>query len=412
MTLKGFCAEFSWVFVGFSLSCVTSSGSSRRDAASDVQVRESSLDGAVEASASNADATRALLLAIDSNVVAPELVRLRDRVAALTTQLQALQAQPNDSAMRVVAQASWRAAMESWQVLALFEIGPLSGVREFAGEDLGAEIYAWPLVNACRVDQELVRESYRDPATFAALNVGMRGLAAIEYVLFVNSNNNACSSATAINSDGTWAQISPTTIVLRRVEYALAATQLVTARIERAITAWREFANDWTRAGAGSTRFDSAQRGLNLLSDGLYYLPHDVKDLKVGHPLGVAGCLSSDCIGTEESLWAEESIAHIRNNIRGFRAAFAGVDDTHPSLSLLLRNRGRGDVVERVRASLDAASVALNTLRASIGPSVRDQRVDVTALHDALRDLNNLYKTEVVSALDLELPRAADGDND
>ena len=67
------------------------------------------------------------------------------------------------------------------------------------------EIYSWPTVNPCRIDQELVEQGYLQGDFFTANLVNTYGLDALEYLLFYGGDANACAPQLPLNVDGTWA---------------------------------------------------------------------------------------------------------------------------------------------------------------------------------------------------------------
>src|SRR5690606_29393153 len=105
---------------------------------------------------------------------------------------------------------AWREAMVLWQRAELTQLGPTGLMGSvLAGEDLRDEIYSWPLVNPCRIDQELVAKSYEDTDQLASALINLRGLDALEYLLFHDGPGNACAATVSINKDGSWDAIAP-----------------------------------------------------------------------------------------------------------------------------------------------------------------------------------------------------------
>src|SRR5690606_8604417 len=92
------------------------------------------------------------------------------------------------------ARAAWREAMLSWQVLEVFQFGPLASASVTAGRDgfqgkgLRDKIYAWPVVARCRVDEQVIGRSFVDSGMDRALISG-RGLYALEALLFYSGDD-------------------------------------------------------------------------------------------------------------------------------------------------------------------------------------------------------------------------------
>ena len=100
------------------------------------------------------------------------------------------------------AQGAWRAAALAWQAVEVMQVGPLAKGTAPGAQGLRDEIYSWPTVSPCRVDQEVVTERYADPGFFDAAVVNVYGLDALEYLLFRADAGNACDRQVRINADG------------------------------------------------------------------------------------------------------------------------------------------------------------------------------------------------------------------
>lgn len=313
---------------------------------------------------------------------------------------------------RAAAREAWRNAMAIWQQLEAMQVGPAGTAdRTTAGEDLRDEIYSWPIVNPCRVDQELVSGDYADVDTFAMEVVNVRGLDALEYLLFYEGDTNACESLSAINRDGTWDAIIDE-IPTRRLAYAATAATLVRRSAETLVARWdEEFLDEITTSGAGSETFPTAQDALNAISDALFYLDKETKDMKVAEPGGLSDACATDCAGLRESLYANHSVPHVLGNLLGFQRMYAGADEGLGFDDLLVGvgqpelAAAMGDAITNAITVVEAISDDIPTLLAA-DPS------GLVPVYDALKAITDLLKTQFLTALDLEAPMRADTDND
>ena len=98
---------------------------------------------------------------------------------------------PASTQSRDAARAAWEAAIDVWQRAEMHRYGPAGGFDVVAGQNLRANLYAWPDVNRCLLEQRLVSRGW-EGAGFAQLPTSVRGLAALEYLLFVDGTDNAC----------------------------------------------------------------------------------------------------------------------------------------------------------------------------------------------------------------------------
>ena len=88
--------------------------------------------------------------------------------------------------------------MAVWQQLELLQVGPAGLMGTVAGGDsLRDAIYSWPTVNTCRVDQESARRGFLN---LGAALVNVRGLDALEHLLFTTSADHTCSAGSEFAS--------------------------------------------------------------------------------------------------------------------------------------------------------------------------------------------------------------------
>ena len=366
-----------------------------------------------------ADGTRAVLAAVGEHVVRASLRDFEtaaDRLVAATDA-----ARTSDTAeTRDAARAAWREAMRIWQRIEVLQVGP-AGLALFTlgGRGLRDEIHPWPFVSYCRMDQGTVDGLYADAGTLRPEPVSARGLSAIEYVLFEESGTNRCGPTAVINTSGSWAALGDVEVARRRRVYAHSAAVLVAERARELRLAWdpagEDFATTLATAGAGSTLFPSAQAGLNALSDALFYLYKDVVDLKLGIPAGLyVDCATATCPDNVESPWADASLDHIRVNVETFRDAYLGAPPGLDAAGFddLLRSMGAAELDTRIQTAIATALAAIDPVVVPLEVAVDTDHEDVVALHDAIRALADLFKVEVLTLLDLELPTRVEGDND
>ena len=131
-------------------------------------------------------------------------------------------AEPTDATANAVRDA-WLAANASWQVAEVFRFGPAARTSDVdtGAQELRDQIYAWRFGGRCPVETALVDKLYA-AAGFGSSLINYRGLGAAEYLLFYPGSDNACSSASAINSKGTWAALELSETAARKRAYAAA----------------------------------------------------------------------------------------------------------------------------------------------------------------------------------------------
>jgi uncharacterized protein len=336
---------------------------------------------------------------------------LRDATAALA-------ADPTSESKLADARVAWLAAESSWQVAEPWSFGPAARSSEPGGQDLRDQIYAWPLGSRCKMDQQLVDKSY-EAAGFPQSLISGRGLGAVEYLLFYfDGTDNACSSVAAINSLGTWAAIPTAELRVRKAVYAAAAAKDIAARADALLAAWAPSGGDFRKqlveAGGASAVFSSEQAALNAVSNAMFYIEKEVKDFKVAKPLGLLDCPTATCPQAIESQFAHVASANIINNLVGFRLAFEGCGGGELALGFddWLVHVGAASLADDMSAAIEAAHATAVGMDPPLDTAIYDDLGEVEALHASIKGVTDLLKTEMVTVLDLELPKTSEGDND
>lgn len=336
------------------------------------------------------------------------------RATALRSATAAHAAAP-DATTLAAAQSAWREAAAVWQELEVFRFGPGASRMAPGGLGLRDQIYGWPLVNACKIDEQLVSRAYAEPSFATTSLINARGLGALERLLFYAGASNACSQFSAINADGSWAALSLDELALRRRDYAAVVADAIATRAAELRQAWSpsggDFRGAFAGAGAGSTVYATEQVALNVVSDALFYLEVEVKDLKLARPIGLRDCADPPCLELVESQWAQASTAHLRGNLRGFGKLFAGCggglgfDDW-------LSAAGAGDLGVRMSSSLALAIRTFDELSEPLDVALARDPKALDGPYAVVKGVTDPLKTEMTGVLDLALPMTVEGDND
>lgn len=366
-----------------------------------------------------ADAIRAVLTSIAEHVLLADVRAFHDSAVALEAATAAAVAAGTPESL-TAARDAWRVSMRLWQRIDAVQIGPAALPSLSAGGlGLRDEIYAWPLVSYCRIDQETVEPPHGDVALLRAENLNARGLAAMEYLLFNESPTNRCGVTHVINTSGSWAALGDAEVARRRLVYAHTASVLVVERALELRNAWEpsggNFAGALSTAGAGSPIYATAQAGLNALSDSLFYLYKEVTDDKIGIPAGLRiECPAATCPDSVESPFAGASLDHIRANVEAFRDVYLGapIGTDAPGIDDLLLSIGAGDLDARFFAAWNALFAQLAVVPPPLELAVDTDHGSVATLMTLTRELADLHKVELITVLDLELPNRLEGDMD
>jgi predicted lipoprotein len=345
-----------------------------------------------------------------------EFDTLAESLDAATTKLAADPSDANDNAART----AWLGAIASWQRAEPLAFGPAASTMSLGGQAIRDQIYIFPLASYCLVDQSIVSKGYESPSFGTSLG-SSRGLSALEYLLFHAGPSNACNSLVNINSSGSWAALGAEELRTRRANYAKAAAADVRSRAKALLAAWSpeqgDFYASFVKAGSGSAVYASNQDAFNVVSDALFYVERELKDWKLGWPLGlVPDCVNAPntCPNDVESRYARVSTDHLRQNLIGFRRGFEGCGLDYYGLGFddWLVSVGAEDLSERMLAALVAAQKAVDDLDPPLESAIVTSPPKVAVVHAAVKKLTDLLKTEFVTVLNLELPAGSEGDND
>jgi predicted lipoprotein len=356
----------------------------------------------------------ALSLQLDTDLATNVIVPTYEAFLDAATELEAATATYASTlapADRDAARAAFVAAMAVWQRAEVMLIGPAGLSTAVAGgEDIREEIYSWPLVNRCRVDQEIVSGAYADVDAFAAQAVNVRGLDAIEYLLYREDAANACPATADINAQGTWDMV--TDLDQRRADYAHALAVLVTREAQRLVDAWSPDAGNFlaqmTMPGAGADpAYADSQHAMNAITDAMFYIEFKTRDLKLPVPDSTSPFMV-------ESDWAELSLDEIRQNLVGFQQLFLGGESGTDANGFddVLVTLGREDLATQMGTEIEGAIAAVDAIDPPLEDAVTGDAADVQSLFDEIRDLTTLLKNEFTAVLRVQRPVNVTGDID
>jgi predicted lipoprotein len=364
-----------------------------------------------------AEAERKELLRAVGACVQKSAEDFRARAQQLETATAALATGP-DAGKREAAREAYQRAMDAWQVLEVMQIGPAALRSVPGGQELRDNIYSWPLVSRCPIEEMIVSRGYQ-ASDFPTSLVSRRGLYAIEYLLFHEGSDTACPASSPVVSSGSWAALSADELQARKRAYAAAAAVAVRQRADELVDAWAagkgNFAQTLETAGPGNAVYPTSQAALNAVSDALFYVEKDVKDTKLAEPLGLRNCESDTCPESLESSFAGRSKANVRANLLGFRRIAEGCEEGFAGKGFddLLVAVGSEPLAVKLRERMVAAEASLSAVEeADLEEALAQDKASVRAVYDALKGMTDVLKTEMATVLDLELPQSLEGDND
>jgi len=297
--------------------------------------------------------------------------------------------------------------------LEAFQIGPAaSGLTRIGGQDIRDEIYSWPTINPCRVDQNTADGSWASADFFETNLVNAIGFDAMEHLLFSDLES-VCPPQVNPVADGSWEALGEHGVLAERAGYALVLAQEIQAATVALTTAWDPLEGDFAAQLTGqaeSPLFSSNTEALDAVFQALFYLEIQAKDRKLAHPMGQKDCTKDHCAEDLEGLQSGESLAMLTANLSGFELLFTGGEGI--GFEELLTDLGHGDLATQILEE----TATLQDILAQFDGSLFDAITEGTDAPEALlvqfSALTELVKQDMVTVLHLRVPNEAAGDND
>jgi predicted lipoprotein len=362
------------------------------------------------------EASRTALLGAVGACVLTSSREFLTQAQALEAATAAYAAKP-EAGTREAAREAFRRALSAWQVVEVMQVGPAAPRAVAGGADLRDNIYSWPLVNRCAIEEQVVSRGYT-AETFPTTLVNRRGLYALEYLLFYEGADTVCTTGSPA-AGSNWTAIPAEEREARKRAYAAVVAADVSRRAAQLVDAWEPAKGGFLRtletSGPGNAVYPTSQGGLNAVSDALFYVESETKDKKVARPLGLRECESTTCPELLESQYAGRSKENLRANLVGFRRIAEGCGPGYSGVGLddLLEKVGAGALATRLREQTVAAQAAVDAIEEpDLREALAQDPASVRALYDALKSVTDVLKIDVVTVLDLELPQSVEGDND
>jgi predicted lipoprotein len=354
--------------------------------------------------------TKEALLGAMGTCAASRSHTFRERAAALDAAVKAYAAAPG-APTQMAAREAFSAAMDAWQTQEVLQYGPSApSTMSPGGKDLRDHIYAWPQFGRCAVEEGVLAKVY-ESATFGNLPINRRGLTTLEYLLFYEGSDTACTTSTDVTM---WNALSVEERSARKLSYAAAASADV---LKRAITldeAWDpakgNFVQTLKTPGAANPVYTTMVSALQAVGLGPFYLDWTVKQWKLDEPLNTA-CTTAACL---ESPYSARAKANIRLNLEAARLVLEGCEAGYAGLGFddLLASINQAPLAATLRTQLLAAEAALDAIEeADLSQAFARDVASVQALRAAVANLTTTLKTTFVMVLGFQLaPGQTDND--
>ncbi len=306
-------------------------------------------------------------------------------------------------------------ALIAWQRAEVMQLGPAAGSEGVGGSFLRDEVYSWPTVNPCRIDQLIVDEGYAAADFFDAQLVNAYGFDALEYLVFHDGADNACAPQLDINAEGSWDALGEDALRSRRAAYAAAVAGGIASHARTLADAWAE-GGAWHAAlsDPASGEYGDVQTAVDEVLRAMIYLDKVLKDAKVARPAGIRDCSADTCLDGIELTYANLSTQAAIANLEGFSRLYHGGSDADASTGFddMLRDAGEGALADEMSADIQAAIAAFEAVSGSFTDALTADPAALDAAHAAVVEVTDDLKGDFPTVLRLNIPGEAAGDAD
>lgn len=291
-------------------------------------------------------------------------------------------------------------------------------------------IYAWPLLNSCGLDQQTLALASGSSIDITENLLNLRGLGAIEYLLFEKSLMTKCN-ARAFPKLQEWNQQTDLQKKQQRCELAVLMAQDVQQKAQELKAAWNPESGNFVKQLVGGQMYRTNKDAVNALTDAALNIDR-LKDERLARPLGrYRTCLEESCPQDVEHLHSGLSLLAVETQLKTFQKLFYGSDQSDEfafGFDDMLKHYGHADLANRLRFALEKATKSVRdlqkngkTLQAQIlemdpaackRSTMENREVEVCSVHADVREVGSLFKTELLLALSLRAPASHQGDND
>ena len=325
---------------------------------------------------------------------------------------------------KLLAQESWRLAMDNWQKIEMMQLQPLLN----ADGGLRNNIYSWPIRNTCGVDLDVTyfknNEVNGQPYDISRRTASRKSMVALEYLLFNEALDHTCTGSVIPQS---WNNQTEQYRKIARCEFATEVAKDVANNAQVLLNKWlgddgvSGYAQTLKLAGTNDNEFATDHDAVNAISDAIFYLDKFTKDGKLAEPLGLFAneCGAQACPEAVESKYSQHSIKNIINNLQALKEFMQGqvAGDTSLIEGAIgfrdyLIDVGDQETADSIDANIITAITNAQAYETSLADTLISDEEKVLQTHTDVKNITDQLKTDFINSLALELPKTAAGDND
>ena len=388
--------------------------------------------GGVDVCADTEFDCQAMLTNLNDNIMVPSVqdfqtqaTKLEDKAEAYSTTL----SEGGDmAAAETELQEAWDDAMLSWQSIEVMQVGPL---KDNSGA-LRDNIYSWPSTDSCNVDEDVILATDDQNYDITSRAVTRRGLDALEYVAYSTGDLTLSCSDDQVTGNSTlqqWTNLSDAEKRQYRATYAEKAAVALSDRADELVSKWtgsNGFEQELTNPDSNGSRFANQLEAVNAVTDSLFYIEDEVKDIKLAVPLcgDKLDCPDDGQVTPEEveNPFSERSKEHVRQNLVTFQTLFLGNKEgespTRSGLDDLLDAVNEENISSMMETDTQETLDDLNgigegvTLTQALQPGNTTGEDAVRDVWESAQDITDRLKNDFLTTLSLSIPGSAAGDGD
>lgn len=332
---------------------------------------------------------KAILNSITNEVILPAFEDFADQAGSLQETVKAFAGKP-DSASLEQARLQWKNTALSWKVAGTYSFGPiddhfLSGAIDYPG------------VHYPNIEKSISSGAVIDDAYIVSRGSSLKGLKAIEYLLYKDADAKAVIRDFASSPE--------------RREYLSALAFNLASQAGKVLEAWKGTDAPFA-ATFGNADGRDIKSSLSILVNKCVTQVNLIKDERLAVPLGMRNGGNPDPASIEGKL-SGTSLALIRSEIAGVQKCFgngkaAGLYALLDQLNAMHGDKLLSQVIAGQFAEVDRAAASISL---PLDTAITQETEKVRGFYDSLKKLQVLIGTDVVNQLGLILT-FSDNDGD
>jgi predicted lipoprotein len=340
--------------------------------------------GADKKGIDNAD-REVILQSIANDVIVPAFKEFELQTDSLLLATTAFTSHPEPATLQEV-RARWKATAYAWKRASTYSFGPVE-------DNFLSGSIDYPSVHYPNIEKSIVTHTPIDQAYISSRGTSLKGIKAIEYLLFKNAGEQPVISEFKASAP--------------RREYLLALVTNLNLQAQKAVGAWRPYAQTFIDADGNDIK-----SAISVLINRCVSQINMVKDERLAMPLGMRsqGELQIESV---EGRLSGTSIELLKNEIFSIRAC-VGLERKQGILALLDQLDAAYDgkpLSEAIDSQFREIDRLADKIQQPLETAIINETESVTALYTALKKLQILLEVDVVNQLGIILT-FSDNDGD